>query len=672
MLNVSHTLAAAGSATDVGAIPGLKDLWAETLGDPRVIIAVVDGPVDQLHPSLAAANLIHLKTLVSDAPNVGPASRHGTHIVSIIFGQHDGTLKGIAPRCRGLIVPIFKDGVDGIAPCSQLDLARAILLAVQHGAHIINISGGELSSSGTAHPLLADAVQGCSNRALIVAAAGNEGCDCLHIPGSLPSVLAVGAMNARGLPFCTNWGERYQTQGILALGENILGAIPGGGAATGSGTSYATSIVSGIAALLLSLQLKQGQQPNINAVRGSLLSTADGCEDNVMQDCRRLLAGRLNLRNAMSQIIKGGVMSDPEERQEGIQRHPMENVGFKPLDEHTSGATAAVLGNTTASTEGVAEAAQLQQPSHEKSQLHPMRLTQQPPFPNRVHPSACSSTGGGSCSCGGAPPVQLVFALGMLGYDFGSEARRDSILQHMTAAANPHDPTQLLEYLEKNPWDAAAILWTLNLDTTPVYAIQARGAFANDIYRRLRDFLGEQTKGEVERISVPGYIGGNTKLFTGQFVPVIWPEPRGMYSWNTTALVEAVSGASPPSKTSQNDEIEYPQKTQAITNFLRRIYDELRNLGITSQERALNYAATNAFQIGEVFSDAIKDGMDLETIEVERSPICRPESDCWDVKPTFFNPGRVFEQARKVYRFTVDVSDVVPVMVGPVRSWFVR
>jgi len=26
----------------------------------------------------------------------------------------------------------------------------------------------------------------------------------------------------------------------------------------------------------------------------------------------------------------------------------------------------------------------------------------------------------------------------------------------------------------------------------------------------------------------------------------------------------------------------------------------------------------------------------------------------------------------KVYRFTVDVSDVVPVTVGPVRSWFVR
>src|SRR6266566_2591319 len=62
----------------------------------------------------------------------------------------------------------------------------------------------------------------------------------------------------------------------------------------------------------------------------------------------------------------------------------------------------------------------------------------------------------------------------------------------------------------------------------------------------------------------------------------------------------------------------------------------------------------------------------LPADEVERSPICRLDSDCWDVKLTFFPPGKVFEQARKVYRFTVDVSDVCPVMIGKVRSWFVR
>ena len=286
-----------------------------------------------------------------------------------------------------------------------------------------------------------------------------------------------------------------------------------------------------------------------------------------------------------------------------------------------------------------------------------------------VDPSSVSAS---ECSCGGGAPPQLVFAIGQLGFDFRTEARRDSIMQHMEPPGSPHDPGKLLAHLKKSPSDAASITWTLNLDATPIYAVQTVGAFASDIYQQLRDFLGEQIKGEVERVSIPGYISGNARLFSGEVVPTIWPELRGMYSWNTAALVKAVCGPSPPGNASQKVKDEYAQKAQSLANFLLRVYDELRNLGITPQERSINYAATNAFLVAKVFEDAIKEGMDLDTIEVERSPICRQYSDCWDVKLTFFNPSKVFEQARKVYRFTVDVSDVVPVMVGPVRSRFVR
>jgi hypothetical protein len=144
----------------------------------------------------------------------------------------------------------------------------------------------------------------------------------------------------------------------------------------------------------------------------------------------------------------------------------------------------------------------------------------------------------------GAPP-QLVFALGKLGFDFGTEARRDSITQHMDPPANPDDPSQLLAYCEKNPWDGTAILWTFNLDATPIYTIQAHGAFAQMICQRIYEFLGEQTRGEIERVSIPGYIRGTARLSNGQVVPVIWPDLRGMYSWNTKALVESVCGKSP-------------------------------------------------------------------------------------------------------------------------------
>ena len=95
-------------------------------------------------------------------------------------------------------------------------------------------------------------------------------------------------------------------------------------------------------------------------------------------------------------------------------------------------------------------------------------------------------------------------------------------------------------------------------------------------------------------------------------------------------------------------------------------------IGLAACERAINYSATNADNAATVFGRAKEEEMAPDTIEVERSPICRPDSDCWDVKLTFFNPKKQFEVARVVSRFTVDVSDVVPVLVGSVRQWSIR
>jgi hypothetical protein len=107
-------------------------------------------------------------------------------------------------------------------------------------------------------------------------------------------------------------------------------------------------------------------------------------------------------------------------------------------------------------------------------------------------------------------------------------------------------------------------------------------------------------------------------------------------------------------------------------NFLHRIYHELRNLGVLPQERALNYAATNAFNAREVFAIAVRDEMELDTIKVGRSPLCRPGSDCWEVEIYLFDPSSPAGAPRKVHRYTVDVSDVVPVTIGPIHSWSTR
>jgi cyanobactin maturation PatA/PatG family protease len=266
---------------------------------------------------------------------------------------------------------------------------------------------------------------------------------------------------------------------------------------------------------------------------------------------------------------------------------------------------------------------------------------------------------------------QLVFALGRLGYDLVSEARRDSLAQHMEG--DPGDPRALLAYLEKYPSEAASVTWTLNLDDAlPIYALEPDGTFASSVYERLRQFLDQQLTEGVERISAPGVVAGEARLLSGQVVPVIRPELRCMYSWTTAALVRELAGEEPAKSAAKAEHAAFAEKTAAVTNFLERVYHELRNLGVMSQDRAINYAVTNALNVERIFEASLRDEMQLDSISVEPSPVCRPESDCWDVKLTFFNPNRILEQARRVYRFTVDVSDVCPLMVGAVRSWSIR
>ncbi|HKI17339.1 MAG TPA: hypothetical protein VKA15_05645, partial [Isosphaeraceae bacterium] len=290
--------------------------------------------------------------------------------------------------------------------------------------------------------------------------------------------------------------------------------------------------------------------------------------------------------------------------------------------------------------------------------------------------SVAPSEGCGCATCrakAGAGSGGLVFALGQLGFDLISEARRDSIHQHMDRnKSNPLDPAQMLGYLKTHEWEAASILWTLNSDQVPLYAVAPAGPFAAKGYELLREFLAEQLSGQVELVSIPGRLAGQARLFNGQVVPVVIPEPRGMYSWTIGALVQAVAGKKPPDSAPADQQAAHVRKEQGVRGFLQKVYHELRNLGVTAEERAINHAATNAYQIGQVFEPAHKESMELDAIEVERSPICRPDSDCWDVKIHFFYPERQVQTVRKVFRFTVDVSDVVPVTVGPMRSWFVR
>ena len=634
-------------------IPGIESLWMKTRGDPRICVAILDGAVDKSHPCFKGTQLTQLETLVPNLVNQGWASQHGTHVASIIFGQHHSPVQGIAPNCRGLIVPIFRDEIDSsITLCSQIDLARAITQAVEQGANVINISGGQLTSSPESDQLLANAIQLCQKKnVLIVAAAGNDGCECLHLPAALESVLAVGAMNLQGIPLdFSNWGETYKTQGILAPGENILGATPGGGMALKSGTSFAAPLVSGIVALLLSIQLQRGERPDPHGIRDAILSSALPCSQQDSAINHRCLAGRLNIPGAYSLITLGEMQPMSEHKQEENMMQLSEaNESSQESLNPTSEANIEEIQPTKALDINAHSSVSNSEMSIQASSVAMPTAMSNEPLTTQLITTGVSEQNSyaispSGCDCGGNGAIQLVYAIGQLGTDFGTQARQDSFTQVIPPNMS------LLEYLNNNPYEAQSLMWTLSLDATPIYAIVPTGPYANVTYERLLTYLGD---GSIERISVPGYISGSVRLMSGQVVPVIIPEIRGMYSWSADALVEAVA-------TEDADD--------QLRDYLNRIYYDYRNLGITPEERALNFSATNAFQVSEVIAQATGTERVLDSIAVEKSPICRPDSDCYDVKLSFFDPENN-QRSNRIFRFTVDVSDVIPVTIGQMRSW---
>jgi cyanobactin maturation PatA/PatG family protease len=410
-------------------IPEVEEIWAQTRGDARVGIAVLDGPVDRSHPSLRGALLRQLEGLVAPGCDNGPACRHGTHVASLIFGQHDGLVKGIAPGCRGILVPIFESaGAHSFGPCSQLDLARALTQAALAGAQIINISGGQFSAGGMAHPLLADVVRDCARRGiLIVAAAGNQDRGGLHVPAALDSVLAVGAASARGGPLPFGDGEGHgETRSILAPGEHILGARPGSGTEWASGSSSAAALVSGVAALLLSLQAKRGQRPDPRLIRDVILASARTCDPQATPGCRQG-AGRLNVRGAVSMLNRGRcTMTEPSEGPaNGLSdNHPLTAAAAEPLPAQ-------------ARLPGVGERTPAQAP--EGARAPAAVLPERPRSVSEARPTEAPAA---PCGCKGAPAVpQHVYALGEIGYDFPHEARLDSIVQKMAAQGGYRPPS---------------------------------------------------------------------------------------------------------------------------------------------------------------------------------------------------------------------------------------
>jgi subtilisin family serine protease len=228
-----------------------------------------------------------------DSPNV-----HGTHVAGIIAADPTtGDIKGIAPKAQ--IIPVNFMGPKGGG--SMFTAVKAIQYAAARGAKVINASWG----GNSCDEILKDAIASVGNQALFVTAAGNDSVDMdRNVDPYFDSYPAMFVLPNQITVAATDWLDEmasfsnrgYRYVHLAAPGVNIRSSIPylfsKTGSAELSGTSMATPMVSGTAALMWSAK------PNatVAQIKEALLKATE------FKYLKVSTQGRLNVQKAVDEI----------------------------------------------------------------------------------------------------------------------------------------------------------------------------------------------------------------------------------------------------------------------------------------------------------------------------------------------------------------------------------
>lgn len=236
------------------------------------VVALLDTGVDKDHPMLAGHVVEEACfSQTGDCPNgasemFGPGAGaactidgcgHGTQVAGAAVGAGLG-LTGVGSGAGLISIRVFSD-VDGTPGAFASDilagLQHVLALTAFYDIAAVNLSlGGGLHTSQAA----CDAAGGAQREAIellreagvvTVAAAGNDRrTNALALPACLSNVVSVGSSNDRDE--VSSFSNSASFLSLLAPGESIETAEPGGRTILASGTSLATAHVSGTIALL--------------------------------------------------------------------------------------------------------------------------------------------------------------------------------------------------------------------------------------------------------------------------------------------------------------------------------------------------------------------------------------------------------------------------------------
>lgn len=261
--------------------------WNITIGDPRILVAIVDTGVDYEHPDLRANYVALGHDWVNDDPDPTDDHGHGTHCAGIIASELNNSI-GIAGVAQVRIMA--EKALNKYGSGWSDDLANAIYHAVDQGANIISNSWGGYETS----ELIYDAIRYAYEAGvLVIASAGNDAWDLKTYPAAYEEVVAVTATDIHDEPTgFTNFGDWVE---LAAPGSLIFSTFSDSAYRYLSGTSMSTPYVAGVAALVWSQFLNMTR----DQVRIQLRRTSDDLGDRGFDLYYGY--GRINARKAVEE-----------------------------------------------------------------------------------------------------------------------------------------------------------------------------------------------------------------------------------------------------------------------------------------------------------------------------------------------------------------------------------
>lgn len=220
-----------------------------------ITVAVLDSGIEANHPEIEgkviASYRLNPRTQEIQTVPFEDTVGHGTHVAGLICGNQ----VGVAPEAQIINSIMFPNGV-----CNLSDwISWFNWLALQPEINIVNISAGESSLPADHFKLFNSLIDELTAIGILpVCAVGNDGFNRSRTPGNCKGSLSVGAINnnhevasfsGSGTIVINN--HQYQVPYLVAPGKGVYSSVKGGGYEAWNGTSMATPIVSGVAALIL-------------------------------------------------------------------------------------------------------------------------------------------------------------------------------------------------------------------------------------------------------------------------------------------------------------------------------------------------------------------------------------------------------------------------------------